>query len=162
MATVRTFESGATRNLEADKFDFEGFLSPLVIEAYGRYMHANRVLPDGTLRESDNWQKGIPFVVYAKSLWRHFFAFWKAHRGYPDAEGLEESLCAILFNASGYLHERLRLESGTQQEVTEVVTLGHAYEAPLPPILEIDDDDNMGLKAGEAFSVPVESLGRDA
>lgn len=107
MAEVRRFESGATRDTAEGKFDYEGFLSPLVIEEYARYMHANRVLPDGTLRAADNWQLGIPLVAYAKSLWRHHMAFWKAHRGHPDTDPIRESLCAIIFNASGYLHEIL-------------------------------------------------------
>lgn len=100
---LRKFESGATRTNEEGKPDYEGFLSPLVIREYGAYMHKNRLQPDGTLRESDNWQKGIPLDAYMKSLFRHFVEAWTIHRG---GEGnMEETLCAILFNASGYLHE---------------------------------------------------------
>lgn len=107
-APIRKFETGATRDTDAGKLDFEGFLSPLVLERYAEYMDKNRQQRDGTYRDSDNWQKGIPFVAYAKSLWRHFFAFWKRHRGYTANESLEDSLCAILFNTSGYLHETLK------------------------------------------------------
>lgn len=106
-APIRTFETGATRDTDANKLDFEGFLSPLVLERYAEYMDKNRKQRDGTYRDSDNWQKGIPFAAYAKSLWRHFFAFWKRHRGYAANESLEDSLCAVIFNASGYLHEVL-------------------------------------------------------
>lgn len=107
MAELRLFETGATRDIDQGKFDYEAFLSPLVIERYGAYMHKNRIQKDGSLRDGDNWQKGIPLDQYMKSLWRHFVALWKAHRGLP-AEDVEESLCAILFNASGYLHEMLK------------------------------------------------------
>jgi len=76
-------------------------------------MHKNRRQKDGSYRDSDNWQIGIPFTAYAKSLWRHFHAFWKRHRGYTANESLEDSLCAIIFNASGYLHEVLKKAAET-------------------------------------------------
>jgi hypothetical protein len=106
-ATHRTFDSGATRNLDAEKLDYEGFYSPLVLERYAQYMHANRKLPDGSMRGSDNWMLGIPLPAYMKSLLRHVISAWKRHRGYGDHEDLETALCGVLFNASGYLHELL-------------------------------------------------------
>lgn len=51
---IREFDTGATRTTEEGKYDYEGFLSPLVIERYGHYMHAHRIMPDGSLRDSDN------------------------------------------------------------------------------------------------------------
>jgi len=105
---IRVFESGATRDLDLNKFDYEGFLSPLVIERYGAYMHKHRVQPDGSLRDSDNWQKGIPRKAYMSSGFRHFLDWWKEHRGWPTQSGLEEALCALIFNASGYLDSILR------------------------------------------------------
>src|SRR5580698_7792736 len=66
VAEFRTFETGATRNLDASKYDYEGFLSPLVMERFGQYMHKHRVQADGSLRDSDNWQKGIPLQAYMK------------------------------------------------------------------------------------------------
>ena len=105
---MRQFETGATRNLEEGKLDFEGFLSPLVLERYAQYMDSHRVQADGKLRDSDNWQKGMPLNVYMKSGFRHFFTWWKAHRGLPTLEPLEEAICALLFNSMGYLHEYLK------------------------------------------------------
>jgi hypothetical protein len=102
---MRTFETGATRDVEGEKFDYEGFLSPLVIERFGQYMHKHRTQRNGERRESDNWQRGIPKVVYMKSGWRHFMAWWGAHRA---GEETEEHLCALLFNVQGYLHEVLK------------------------------------------------------
>jgi len=58
--TMRTFGGGATRNSDQGKPDYEGFLSPLVIIRYGEYMTRHRVQADGNIRDSDNWQKGIP------------------------------------------------------------------------------------------------------
>lgn len=105
---MRTFETGATRNLDDDKYDYEGFLSPLVLERYAEYMHKHRKQADGVLRDSDNWQKGIPEAQYMKSGFRHFFDWWSWHRGLPVAETLEDALCALMFNVMGYLHETLK------------------------------------------------------
>lgn len=116
MAGMRTFATGATRDLDAAKYDYEGFLSPLVLERYGAYMHQHRHLPDGTLRDSDNWQLGIEKKAYISSMWRHLIELWKGHRGYDVKETLEESLCALIFNASGYLHELLK-EKNVSKEV---------------------------------------------
>lgn len=106
---VRTFETGATRDLDENKLDYEGFLSPLALDAYARYMSGKRKMADGSYRSSDNWQKGIPLDAYMKSGYRHLMDWWKHHRGLGDlaVEGLEETLCAIIFNAQGYLHELL-------------------------------------------------------
>jgi hypothetical protein len=73
-------------------------------------MHSHRQQTDGKLRASDNWTKGIPRDVYMKSIWRHFLDVWLSHRGYPTEAGLEEALCALLFNVQGYLHEVLKHE----------------------------------------------------
>lgn len=105
---MRTFESGAMRDDCDDKYDYEGFLSPLVTVRFGEYMTKHRKFPDGTLRNSDNWQKGIPQDVYIKSAWRHLVAWWSEHRGHRTVDGIEEALCGLLFNTSGYLHEILK------------------------------------------------------
>jgi len=106
---IRTFETGATRDTEDGKFDYEGFLSSLTLRRYAEYMHKHRKQSDGKMRASDNWQKGIPLTAYMKSLWRHLVDLWTAHRGDHWHSGdREEALCAIIFNASGYLHELLK------------------------------------------------------
>jgi hypothetical protein len=113
---TRKFESGATRDTDSNKLDYEAFLSPLVLRRYAEYLHRNRKLKDGTLRDGDNWQLGIPITVYFKSLWRHFMEAWTIHRHrlttetttYAEQDELEDALCAILFNVSGYLHEQLK------------------------------------------------------
>lgn len=111
MSEIRTFETGATRDSDENKYDYEGFLSPLVIERFGQYMHKHRKQADGQLRASDNWQKGLPLDQYMKSLWRHFHEAWMYHRGFTICEAewwVEEALCGILFNTMGYLHEILK------------------------------------------------------
>ena len=108
MAEMRTFETGATRNADDNKLDFEGFLSPLVLEEFAKYMHSHRLQADGKLRDSDNWQNLFGekhYDVCMKSAWRHFFSWWKSHRGLPTEESIEQSICALIFNANAYLHK---------------------------------------------------------
>jgi hypothetical protein len=108
---VRKFETGATRGPDSAKYDYEAFLSPLVLERYAAYMHKNRYQADGSVREGDNWQKGIPLTSYMKSGWRHFMTWWKGHRGLEEFS--EDDLCALLFNVQGYLHEKLKVKRAT-------------------------------------------------
>jgi len=105
---IRKFTTGAIRDSDQQKIDPEGFLSPLVIERYCQYMHKHRFMADGSVRESDNWQKGIPVDVYMKSMWRHFLDIWKWHRKVDEMVDIEESLCALLFNVQGMLFEILK------------------------------------------------------
>ncbi len=114
---MREFDTGATRDNDETKVDFEGFLSPLALQRYAQYMHNHRVQADGEIRDSDNWQKGIPMSVYMKSWWRHFVAVWiRFRKGEAEDWDLEratdsglnkfsEALCAALFNNMGMLHE---------------------------------------------------------
>jgi hypothetical protein len=51
---MRTFKTGATRNDDSNKLDFEGFLSPTALEHFAEYMNKNRVQADGNIRDSDN------------------------------------------------------------------------------------------------------------
>ena len=115
--TLRTFESGATRDTAEGKLDFEGFLSPGVLHQFARYMNMNRLQSDGSLRTSDNWQKGISKSAYMKSAWRHFFEWWAAHRlcmsdpNAQDSVGYMAAMCGLLFNVMGYMHEWLKTNS---------------------------------------------------
>lgn len=118
---MASFETGATRNKDEHKFDYDGFLSFYALERYGEYMHGHRKQKDGTQRASDNWQLGIPLPRYRKSLWRHFFDVWKIMRGGyandPDTGEpviLEDALCGLIFNAMGILHEIVKARSETK------------------------------------------------
>jgi len=113
---IRQFDTGATRDTDVDKLDYEGFFSPIVLQRYAQYLHKHRIQSDGNLRDSDNWQKGIPIVEYMKSKARHFMATWLIHRGVKLYDkgtlvDLEETLCAELFNTMGYLFEILKKKS---------------------------------------------------
>ncbi len=111
---IRVFTSGASRNSDAGKFDYEGFNNPIVDHSFAKYMHSHRMMEDGSLRDSDNWQKGIPKDELAKSLVRHINDFRLIHRGYKvlDEKGdevtIEDCLNAIKFNSNGYLLDILK------------------------------------------------------
>lgn len=106
---TRYCNTGATRDVDNDKYDYEGFLSPIVLHRYAQYMHKHRLQSDGELRDSDNQAKGIPLDQYMKSARRHFMDWWSAHRNTPITEAdIEEALCALMFNCMGYLYETLK------------------------------------------------------
>src|ERR1043166_478211 len=122
---TRLFETGATRDKDDSKLDYEGFLAPIVLERFAQYMHECRLrnIPPGQeLRSSDNWQKGIPKDAYMKSLLRHVIEAWSLHRAIaltPTGEkSIQEALCAIMFNSMGYLFELLKEQHGQKTSTT--------------------------------------------
>ena len=103
---MRKFRTESTRDDDTDKLDWEGFISPAAMLLFAQYMHRHRVQADGSLRDSDNYQKGIPRRQYMKSLVRHVWDLWRIWRVVPEAEDkLVELLCAVLFNVQGMLFE---------------------------------------------------------
>jgi hypothetical protein len=106
---IRTFRSGATRDQNSDKYDTDGFESPLVQLAYAEFMHANRKQPDGTMRAGDNWTRGIPRQAYLESGDRHWLDV-RLHMHGHGAKAREDLLTALLamrFNVNGLIHELL-------------------------------------------------------
>lgn len=83
---MRSFNTGATRDTSEGKLDFDGFLHPDFLEQFAKYMNMHRLQSDGNLRNSDNWQKGIPTEICRKSLWRHFFEAWTIMRRHTDLD----------------------------------------------------------------------------
>ena len=113
MDNIRIFPSGSTRDTDIAKLNYIKALSPLVLHRFVEYLGKHRVQSDGNLRDWDNWKKGIPKQTYIESLMRHLIALWLLHDGFQawDNHGkvdIEDSLCAIIFNSSGYLHEILK------------------------------------------------------
>lgn len=102
---MREFASGGTRHSDEGKIDFEGCLSPLVLQKYAEYMLLHTTQADGRKRGSDNWQGhfgGDHFSICAKSFLRHAWDFWLAHRGLPNREGIESAIHGCLFNLMAY------------------------------------------------------------
>lgn len=110
MTDPRIFPSGATRSPQAEKLCCDRFLSPLVLKRYAEYMHLHRRQADGSLREPDNWQKGIPQASYMDSMARHEMDVWLHQAGFPDeaTEDIQTALCGLMFNAMGMLFEVLK------------------------------------------------------
>jgi len=105
---TRQFDSGATRDTDIGKLDYEGFLSPIVLQRYAQYLHKHRTQSDGQLRDSDNWQNMFGekhFDICMKSACRHFIDWWLQHRKIKTENELEDSICAIIFNAMAYLYK---------------------------------------------------------
>lgn len=108
--TQRTFETGATRDDNADKLDFQGFLSPTALRRFAEYMHQHRKQADGSMRAADNWKQGIPIPAYLESFFRHVNEF-QTHVENDAFEDADEIACALLFNVQGYLHEREKVKA---------------------------------------------------
>lgn len=84
-------------------------MPPVVLKRFGEYMMKHQIQPDGNTRASDNWKRGIPFNAYMASLYRHVQDVALHHTGESTVrDSLEDALCAVLFNAMGYLHEWLK------------------------------------------------------
>lgn len=139
--TTRVFDTGATRDTDAGKLDFEGFISPKVWVEFAKYMHDCRlknVPPGQTIRGSDNWQKGIPKSVYMKSMFRHFMDVWTYHRNESPLtpfgrQMLIRSLCALLFNVQGMMHELLKEEEEWEKKAQGITNQPYKTSYPIYP-----------------------------
>ncbi len=142
---MRTFASGATRD-HGDKPSYEGFLSPLVLWAYGKYMHRKRTQSDGKIRTPDNWQAGMDRDVYVDSLLRHVIDLWLHHRGFPElaTDTLDDALAGIMFNNQGYWYEHLlevrglerpKSRDGTGTDGASPTALGTRQEETAPALV---------------------------
>jgi len=60
--------------------------------------------------------------------------WWLEHRGQASREGVEDAICALLFNVQGYLHEHLK-ENVNSGNVAPCPTCNY----PDPPYLEWED-----------------------
>ena len=120
VSKIRAFDTGATRNSDEGKYDYEAFLSPAVLEEYASYMHEHRKQADGNIRDGDNWQNlfgADHYNVCIKSLFRHFVDLWFLHRGYKRTEHetgkpltRRRVCCSIMFNVQAYLFKLLKEE----------------------------------------------------
>jgi len=120
---MRQFETGATRSDDNSRPLYTGYFSSLVIQRFGEYMTRHRKQEDGSMRDPDNWQKGMPIPSYLDGMFRHFEHFWLRVKGYPvndpKAEpSIEDDLCAIIFNAQGALHAFLLKRVGWEPPKT--------------------------------------------
>lgn len=111
---MRHFDSGAIRDSDTGKLDFEGALSPAVLWEFTAYMSRHRTMPDGSVRSADNWQKGFPDDVLMKSLLRHVMDIWMLHRGHQvvrpengEEVDMDDALGGAFFNLQAIWHSYL-------------------------------------------------------
>jgi len=108
--TIRTFKSGATRDTEENKHDYEGYIHPINTKRFGEYMSKHQKQANGELRDSDNWQKLFGDTpekhcnVCIKSLCRHLEDLRLHHRGWGHEarESIEDAIQGIKFNINAY------------------------------------------------------------
>lgn len=149
--STRVFDTGACRDTATNKLDYEGFFEPLTFDSFAKYLDKHRKMADGSFRDSDNWQKGIPKTVYMKSAFRHFVHMWRIHRGYKafDEKGnqvsMEDSINGLIFNARGYLYEMLRDGEFILRRV-------EATPAETPVLRELHNDSSAAPEALKATS----------
>lgn len=111
---IRTFETGATRDVTRGKLDYVKALSPIVLRRYVQYLDKHRLQSDGSYRDFNNWKKGIPQETYRSSNGRHFIDDWLLSEGYATEDNhgpitdIEDVICAKIFNDMGRLHEILK------------------------------------------------------
>lgn len=126
MSDITKYETGAFRDGNIDKLDFEACFSPLVMRRYAEYKRSHR--RDG--RKDDNWQLGMDIQDYMKSMYRHFEDVHMIHDGFECAVDIEEALCGVLFNVQGYLFEILKKKQGRERDIVEAgkAVLRHTLE----------------------------------
>lgn len=117
VAEGRVFNTGATRDTNADKLAYDKGMSMQVLQAYMEYLGKHRVQKNGSLRDWDNWKQGIPPEVYRESMMRHTIDAVRKSKGLSLREEmpLKDLLSAVIFNASGWLFELLVEESGNRE-----------------------------------------------
>jgi hypothetical protein len=71
-----------------------------------------------------------------KSLLRHTITLWNWHRN--NVGDPQETLCAILFNSQGYLHELLKVSMGDVTKGVKCSSPQHVY----------NDKDACGVEYG--------------
>jgi hypothetical protein len=79
---IRVLKSGALRDTDNGKFEYLGFMEPYNDYSFAKFMHKHRLLPDGTMRASNNWQKGFGREVTIQSLVRHVEDLKLLYTGY--------------------------------------------------------------------------------
>jgi len=118
---MRTFTTGATRSDIEGKLSYMRALSPAVLRRYVQYLAKHRKQTDGQMRSFDNWKKGIDPDTYLDGLLRHTVDAWLIHQGHRPSDetyDLPDLLCAIIFNASGWLFELQVAEGGSRENPT--------------------------------------------
>ena len=100
MTKVRTFKSGAIRDLDDTKEDYIETISWTAMKRYAQYMTGKK-----KKYGAGNFKKGIPAESYEQSLMRHIQKYLSNKYEGGNVEKEEDHLSAILFNTFGLIHE---------------------------------------------------------
>ena len=101
---IRTFDTGARRDIDTEKEDYIESLSWTTLRRYAKYMKTQEVKYG-----SGNWKKGIPIEEYEKSLMRHIQKYFANKYEDANLEPEVDHLSASFFNLQGLIHETEKL-----------------------------------------------------
>jgi hypothetical protein len=87
---IRKWDNGALRDSGDGKYDFFGFRHPLLEQSFGHYMNDHRKMPDGTIRDANNWWKGWGREISLQSMIRHVEDLTAIQAGYIVLEYRDE------------------------------------------------------------------------
>ena len=130
---LRLFDGNSRRDGLQGKLHPYGFSHPLCDHVFNKYMDTHRLMPNGELREPDNWWGGWDTKTSIDSMARHMEDLKCLHAGYrvfkervdngeithvlrqsdtPQRHwrevNEEETCCAIRFNSATYLLEIIK------------------------------------------------------
>jgi len=97
---VRTFETGAIRDLDDSKESYIETISWTAMKRYAHYMTGKK-----KKYGAGNFKKGIPIASYEESLLRHVQKYLENKHEEGTVEVNEDHLSAMVFNIFGIMHE---------------------------------------------------------
>ncbi len=97
---VRTFASGAIRDVDDQKEDYIETISWRAFRRYAKYMTGKK-----SKYGAGNFKKGIPIESYEQSLVRHLDKYIENKHEGANLEKDCDHLSAMVFNIFGIMHE---------------------------------------------------------
>jgi ERCC4-related helicase len=97
---VRTFKTGAIRDLDDTKEDYIETISWRAFRRYAKYMTGKK-----SKYGAGNFKKGIPIASYEQSLVRHLDKYLENKYENGKLEPECDHLSALIFNIFGIMHE---------------------------------------------------------
>lgn len=98
---IRSFKTGAVRDVDTEKENYIESVSWLSLQRYAKYMkRASSKYGEG------NWIKGIPEAEYEKSFMRHVQKYFANKYNGAKLELEIDHLAAAMFNLQGIMHEQ--------------------------------------------------------
>ena len=92
---IRTFDTGATRDIATGKLEYSNYIHPLCDYSFSNYMKWKQIIW-WEYRRGDNWQKGIPDESLFDSLVRHMEIVKLLRKWYDVWETKKEWIIELL------------------------------------------------------------------